>query len=897
MKNIAIILSLMLLLPISLCAWTNYKSVSTPGFAVYYRDGWETEALNVLQVMEYYRPYVEKLTGNNLGRIPIVIEDMGNLVNGYTNPVGIKIALFAYPPTSDILSMGEDWWQMVGVHEYIHMAQMTKTGGFPALVRAIFGNVFYPNLLQPMWMTEAITVYGESQLSDFSGRMKGGTYPSIISALAREGKLPSVAKAGIYSYDTPLGNYYVFGGSFFTYLSKTYGEEKFAQLFELQGSSLETYLSPLTPMLSIDRYFSQVYGVPLQDLWYQWQASEAQKSYRLPTNQITDHGWNTGNLKHDGGALYYTSFKVDKTGPFSGFSSHRIMRLVDLGDYAEPQVLIDQRTDFPAGYQVNGNMLYYSRSEMRRGFDNNDNDGFGAITEIWSLDMDSGKRSRLFEGSIRAFCKLDDGTFLIATDDATYQKNTLSLHSASGAFIRNIGTLDHLIANIVSDGGRIYVSARKYWQNNSIYELDLAGGNLKPIIDTPHLENLVSVNGDRLVFDAVYEGKNGSYLYDLRTKLIYRMGEFTETKTPATTRDGKTYFISMNAYGEDIYQETLDLIPYSPPLVKKNPPPFPRLDAKDASLVLDKYPIQRGGYAANIAHMLWPRLYRLPYIEGSETNADSLAIGIQMAGSDILGDFPMWDATLIYDTYAKKIGYAVGIENYFFRPLMHSLRFKDLNGKSFTSSQYIPLLKRSNYGLNDVWAGFGFATSDGLDRKLWYPFLGANLSWNGGRLQTSNALMYETQDFFGSDRDRLGWQGRFSFRQKTPLTSEIRSNIHIAYDPDADTDEVFSTIRGYDSNWDHNKGLSINNTWYKPIIQIREGLWNPLIYMEDINLGLFYDASIPADRSKENTRYATGVELISEISAGFRFTFDLGIRFSYNKDKEVMTQLILGSNF
>ncbi len=114
-----------ILIPLGIFALADYKTVATDNFTVYYRDGWEVEALKILQVMEDSRPYVEELTGNKVGNTPIVLENMGNEVNGYVNLFGPKIALFAYPPSSDILSNGQDWWQLVGTHEYIHRTQMT----------------------------------------------------------------------------------------------------------------------------------------------------------------------------------------------------------------------------------------------------------------------------------------------------------------------------------------------------------------------------------------------------------------------------------------------------------------------------------------------------------------------------------------------------------------------------------------------------------------------------------------------------------------------------------------------------------------------------------------------------------------------------------------------------
>ncbi len=886
-------LLLIIILPTLLPGWMNYSSLQTANFEVFFRKGWETEALNLLQTMEYSRPYVEKLTGNRLGRIPFVIEDMGAMANGYTNPVGTKIAVFAYPPTRDELSLVEDWWQMVGVHEYIHMAQMTRASGTPALLRAIFGNILYPNLYQPMWMTEAVTVYGESQLSPYSGRMNAGTYNAIMGTLAREGKLPSPTKAAYYSYDTPLGNYYVYGGSFFQYLSQTYGEEKFALLFEQTGSNLFSYLNPLVSFLSLDQAFYDVYRVPLRQLWSDWQLAEIRKDFTIPRQNLSSEGWRCSDLSYHDGSLYYTSYYAQKTGPGSTFGSNRLIRISSPETNPVKTVLIEQAADFSAGYQIEGNTLYYSRAELRGGYDNNEYDGLGVYTQLYQKDLVTGAGRWLASGDIRSFCRLENGSLLLAEDDATHQNSILSLLDPDTRIKQELGSLDHLISNLHCDGGRVLATARSFYQNNSIYELELAPLRLKPLIHTPHQESLVSFADGQIVFDAIYEGKNASYLYKLDSGQLFRFEGISEVSSAVQTPGGATFFISMNAKGNDIYSDQLDLKPFTLPQTKTKPAPYSRLDELRDNFILDKYPVQSGSYAKNLTHMLWPRMYRFPYIYGNE---DSLIVGAMIGGNDILGDFPQWGATVLYDVNQQNWGYEVSLLNYFFRPIKQSITYTDLDKCSLSSSQYVTLLQKMNYGLTAAWAGFGLTTSDDFVRKLWFPYLGLNFSFPGVRVQTNNALMYETQEFWPSDRERLGWQGRMGLRIKAPLASELRSKVHLAFDPDAKKDEVFSTIRGYTTKWKYNKGLTVATTWYKPIIKVREGLWNPNVYLEDINLGLFYDAAFPGIRDQSDFRSAFGVELIAELFAGYMFGINLGVRFSYNKEGKFLTSLVLGTD-
>ncbi|MCB5229140.1 MAG: hypothetical protein LHW44_03590 [Candidatus Cloacimonetes bacterium] len=890
-----IFLIILFLIPTHGMALAMYESISTPSFKIYYRAGWETEALNLLQAMEYCRPYVEDLTGNKVPQVPIVIEDMGNMVNGYTNVPSHKIAVFAYPPSGDILANGEDWWLTVGMHEYIHLAQITKIDDEPALLRLLFGNLLYPNLYQPNWMSEAITVYGESALSKFSGRMNGGTYPAIISALAKEGKMPSLAQAGYYSQSAPLANYYVYGGSFYQYLADTYGQEKFSILFNHTGSNLFSYLNPIYSGLSLDQAYKDTYGKTLQELWAEWHRYEYTKETKFPRQAVTSHGWEISNLKYYRGDLYYSAYHRDKTGPLSSFGSHRIVRLHDPQRFEMEETILTQATEFPAGFQIAGNTLYYSRQEMVKGFDNNEFDGFGVICEIWQKPLMGGGSKKLLKGPIRAFTVLPDGTIITAEDDATHQNNNIYRFDPRADSKELIATLNYLIGGIHHEDGKLFVTARTFYRNNSIFELDLDRRTLKPLIDTPYGESIVLVKDGRIYYEAVYGGNNGMYIFDTYTGETLKLGDFTELRWAVPTEDGKHFFVSMNSRGQDIYSDHLQESRFVLPSERVEPP-YSRLEPPADNMVLEQYPIRRGGYMANIGHALWPRLYRIPYIYAAQ---DTLQLGFQLAGGDILGDIPLWLATMIYDIKEKDLIFEGQVSNNFFRPVKQTLSYSSINGHTFGAQQEIQLLNKLNYGISGLAVGFGLVTSQGMDRKLWYPYVSNSFRWNGGTLSSIHALMYETTDFWASDRDRLGWQSTGNLKQKLGRKMEFRSNIQFAWDPSAGADEVFSSIRGYgnDNKWQYNKGVSLQNTIYTPLIRIRDGIWTPNLYLEDIIVGVFFDVAIPGMKDHSDMRWSAGAELIAELYAAYSYNLSLGLRVSYNKNKDIVPALLIGTDF
>ena len=866
------------------------KTLANDNFMVYYHPGMEDEALQVLQVIEYYRPRLEQLTGNTYPRAAIKLEDMGNLVNGFASPTGNLIGLYMYPPTNDELSYGEDWFQIVAPHEYIHQLQLTHESGLPSILRTIFGNLFYVQMYQPMWMTEGITVYGESKLSDYSGRMNSAYYSALISALAREDKLPSRTKASYYSKDTPLAHYYVFGGSFHRYLAETYGEDKFAALYKDNSSKMEAYTNMITPALALDPAFNNAYGVPLQTLWNDWQASEKARVKNIERKQITKDGWEKDNLKYHQGALYYTHRHQVKTGPGSSFSSYKLMR-IDLGNpNTKPETILNQATDFPAAYHILGDRIFYSRNEYKRGFANKENDGYGAITQIL---LKEGYGSRiLYEGRVRAFLPQADGSLLIAEDKPLYRGSVLFNFDPASRSKRVLYDGEELIHSISLMNGLIYLNAKAYWSNSDIYALEQ--GKLILIVSGPGAHILLRAQDGQLHYNETLNDQLKGYILDLNSKRTYSLYSDDYLKNPVFPDSDTMYYLSPNAGGMDVYQASVNLKEIRRPVVKKPVPPFAKGKFSGQSTLFDGSSIYQGDYCQNIFHMINPRVLRLPIIEGT---ADSLSIGAVLVGMDAVGDVPMWQLQAVYDSQRKTVIGDLSIGSRVFSPLNQDLIISSDEDISITLNNSISLFQRQNYGLNSINAGLGLKARDQFDSYMAYPFISQSFSWASGQAGIRNTLYMEFDDLSLDSRYRTGWQGQFAVRQKLFAPAELNSTLNLAYDPDADSDDVFYSLRGYSKEMAANKGATLRNTLYTPLLKIREGMWNPQIYLEDINLGIFYDLAVPQDETIVPEQYSYGLELIAEIGAAFSGFSTAGVRFSKTKEGETAVDLILGIGY
>lgn len=882
------VLLILSLLPLMIFA--SVKTMATDKFMVYYRSGMEDEALHALQVLEHYRPRLEQMVGNDYPRAAIKLEDMGNLVNGFANPAGNVIGLYMYPPTSDELAFGEDWFQLVAPHEYIHQLQLSHEGGLPAILRTLFGNILYVQLHQPMWMTEGITVYGESKLSEHAGRMNNGYYSAIISALAREDKLPSPTKASYYSYDTPLAHYYVFGGSFHRFLAERFGEDKFAALYRDNSSRLAAYSNGITPGLALDPAFRNAYGMSLDSLWALWQADEKAKLKPLQREQITTDGWRKSDLSYQKGSLYYVSRVGTKTGPGRTFSHNSLMRLDVISPGSKPVEILRQATDFPAGYQILDNEIYFSRNEYRKGFANKENDGYGAVTQL--LRKSGMNTELIYEGQVRAFLAVAKGSILIAEDTPLYRGSVLFEYDPVSQSKKMLYQGEELIHGICESDGEIYLNAKPYWSNSGIFMLE--NGRLTTIVNSPSTETLLYVRDGKLIYNVVFDDELRGFEMDLKSRKVREYGSGDYLKSPVLTSSGDLYYLGLNAQGADLYSTSLNYVEPKIPNFKRAPAPFPKARFNGQSTLGDGTPISHGDYSPNIGHLLNPRIVRFPQIYGT---ADSLAVGAVLVGTDAVGDFPQWQISGIYDTFRNKVVGNFVLYSRLFNPLNQDLIVSTDDDLSIRLNQSLSLLRRQNYGLNSITLGLGLKTWQSFERKQAFPFISQSFSWSTGQAGLYNSIPWESTDLNLSDRDRLGWQGQLSLRQKLPVQAELNSILNVGYDPEAPSDEVFYPIRGYDGELLTNKGLTLRNTFYFPLLKIRSGVWNPQMYVEDVHLGFFYDLAKPEENLSYLEHYSYGAELIGEFGLAFMGTLNAGLRAGKTKAGKSFVEVILGMDF
>jgi len=841
-------------------AWDALK---TDQFTVFYEPLYRDKAVRILSALEYYKHIPERIVGNRCGSLPIVLDDYGQYMNGFANPVYYNIHLINYE-TADA-----DWLSYVAVHEYTHMAHMTMAGGLPGVFTFLFGNLAGPMLFAPQWTFEAITVYNESGLSAYMGRLNDGAFETYMSICSAAGEFPSLMKATYLPVEFPYGTgMYLFGGEFWNFLAQTYGEEKFREFYKSYSSSIGSYLSPVFPWIGIDRTFDEVFGSTTTDLWGKWKEAEKEKAkgYAQEGERVTFHGDNAGWPAVRGGTLYYARNTVEKTGPFEARAYNEIVAL-DIKSGAS-RVISSGNSDYAHPFRFAGNRLYYAVREIRPGYANKSNLSYGYYTVINELNLETGEDNTVLSGDIRAFYVPYAGKIIYSIDDTYKTGSALYEYDLELKENRLLFDSEYLVLALAGNGTAMIASARKDGGNASLYRVDAAKKTFTPIVDTPYYEENPEVYGNRLFFRANYGRVYSAYCYDLETGKISRLTENGSAGTPAYYEEqNEIYFAAAHVRGFDIYKKKAEFKPYTLP-ADKNDFVMPPL--------IDEAKLEKGSYLDNLA-TLFPRV-RVPFLVSDGTETVSGAV---FDSADAIGDFH-YAAGAYYNAGRGSWHYSLDAASYVFSPVELYVYSDNLDFSRDMSSLItglsLPLFRGIRPGISEIRLNLEHMFYEGFYRRQLAPSAGFSLRWPRFEMSVSLARAFEGAWLGSAAASRQGTTGSM-YIALFPAESKISVSGRAAYDPD-NSDNVLPRIRGYREAVAGNKGSVWTFEAGRPLFRIRNGLWNPVnFYIEDICGKVFFDAAFGA-----GTQFSAGSELHAEFKFFNIVPVDIGVRAGITRE-------------
>ena len=842
----------------------NWKSLVTDHFIVLYKPEYELYALDVIKGLEYIRPDIETLIGNTAYNVPVVIDDLGTIANGFTDHIFYNIHLFRYSPSFFLYNFSfiRNWLFYVGTHEYTHMLHLTTVSGIPKILKTIYGNIFYINFFVPEWIIEGITVYSESRFIPYMGRLNDGYFDSYIASCIKDHRFPSPLKAAYtpseeFPYRTGI---YIFGGEFFNYLAKIYGEDKFSLFFNKYGSSF--------PYLMLNNITKKTFGKRFDELWFDWQKYETEKynTYVMDGEQVTKYGHEITSLRIWNNKLYFIRNYPVKTGAFRQFNFSQIIEK-DINSSNE-KIVVETTSFFSCPIKIRDSNLYYSVSELKPGYANITNSSYGFYSVIHQKNISTGKDKILFKDEIRCFDITENAKIIYSKDMKNRFGSDIYSYDPKTGKKELLLSSEYIVDDIVINKDTIFVSARKTWDNFNLYILKPDTKEFIPILKpTPYFQGTPAVYDNKLFFSANYDKKYFLYYYNPESDKIYKLVENGYAIYPAYNKTNNTlYYIGLNSYGNDIYCK--QLIPEEFFLPEYPSAVIPEYQLSDIA-------IKKCGYSANLK-TLTPKLH-FPLILTDEHTSYA---GFIFSGTDAIGHFPYY-TTILYDFKYNKPNIDLILQPNIFLPLSVTINCNNFYNQFFKLDLMYPLVIRLSPGLSKLYTGLSITGYDGFSDCIIGPYLELGLKY------PKTYFNYRLSSSFANyTEDTNSYSGYMSNIYLSQYINKSEFNLKLTNT----NSSLYKYIRGYLEPISARIFYSIDFSF--PISFIRKGSWSfPYFFQEDRCISIFSDIAV----DNNSIYYSAGLELHLETKMLFYIPIDWGIRTSINKDGEQTISLFLGT--
>ncbi len=866
---------LVLILFNNLCyGFFDWEVLKTDKVTLFYKNKFEKRALKLLSSIEYLSVIPENILDNKVSSLAVVLEDYGLYTNGFANPVYINIHIINNE------SGDKDWLSLAWVHEYTHILHLTKADGLPGFFKNIIGNIICPQIFSPLWIYEGITVYNESKIDKYMGRLNDGGYDAYLAVSVSEDKFPTILKATYMPSEAPFGNGpYIFGSQFVKFLSEKYGEEKLKSFYDSYGKSLLSYFSPLFPWLGIDRTFLEIYGKTTEDLWMLWKTNEKEKylNYNQPGEKITDFKTYVSYPAIYNDVLYFAKINYDKNGAYSIKTRQDIM-VMDL-EKDKIELLFSTTSKINHPLRFFNDKIYYSIEEIEPGFENRSNFSYGIISVITERDLKTGNEKEIIKGEIKTFDLLK-GKLIYVKDKKYEDGSELYEYDMQTKENKLIAEFENNIFLINSFNQNLYCVAKKDKENKGIYKIDLENKKMDIVIDTSYIEDGISIIDDKIFFQSNYEKIYSLYCYEIKNKKVFRITDSGLAGSPAfDSKRNNLYFIGLNSDGFDVYK----LKPVFNEFTFKK-----EKEKVKVNYYMDKEKIKKGSYLDNLL-TLAPKI-RIPIAYMDSQNY--FKTGFLIDSMDAIGDFG-YTFLFLYD-FKESITYQdLKFNSYILSPLTMNFSYsnfnnkrKDVFGLGIDYTVYASYKPGVSYILTSIENYF----YENFTKQRVMPGIKAVLNYPSLNIGIATSFIFENEKQILYEKTKEGYYGRVIFSYFLPET-KITFLTDGFYGLNKNIDNEIQ-IRGYGETIKGKQGILFTNEISRNIFKIRSGLWNPVnIYFEDLSGVVFWDYAL-----NENTNYYSGgIELHTEMKLLFFVNMDLGVYFSVNRQNEKSCGIILKS--
>jgi hypothetical protein len=577
----------------------SWMTLTSPHFLIHFHQGEEALAKRTVVIAEdVHARLVPRMKSKPHTRTNIVLVDAMDDANGSATPLPYNlITLYITQPFGETIfgaSNYDDWLRLLITHEYTHIVHLDMVSSLPEVLGNIFGNLYFPNMLQPVWLIEGLAVYEETELTG-GGRNRSPASDMVLRMAVLEDDFPPISHAANYTEKWPDGEVpYLFGGSFTAFIAKKYGREKLADL------SI-AYSGRWFPFL-VEGTARNVLGKDYQELWSEWRnelterySAEKQKVLAQGLSEshaLTRHGDMTvaPSISPDGRQIAYFVRDEDE---------HPSIHLMNIDGSADRKIVNSVNSSAQGiAWSKDGRGLFYTRIDVVR--------NTSLYNDIYYFDLERQKEVRLTR-KLRARdpAPSPDGSKLIFVTNGLGKTRLASMVlsaeilSTKAARERDViwlteeGECQYESPHFSPDGEKIVVGVRQPDGYKDIWILDSRGNKIKELMHDRAVDGgaVWSADGRSIYFSSDRSGIFNIYSYDLGDNNLSQIsnvlgGAFMPSVTPDSSMIA---FANYSSRGFDIH--VMDNQPANRKVVDSYRDPYPvmQYDLKPVDAVQSPY--------------------------------------------------------------------------------------------------------------------------------------------------------------------------------------------------------------------------------------------------------------------------------------------------------------------
>lgn len=574
----------------------SWMTLTSPHFLIHYHQGEETLARHVAVLAEdVHNRLVPRMKSQPTTRTNIVLVDAMDDANGLTTVMPYNLIMLYITPPLGEPGFGahpyDDWMRMLITHEYTHIVQFDILNGYSRVLNNIFGNLYYPNMWQPVWLKEGLAVYEETELTG-GGRNRSPAADMVLRMALLEDNFPPISHAANFTEKWPAGDVpYLFGGSFINFIASQYGREKLADI---------SVVYSMRPPFNVGGTAYRVLGNDYPELWEEWKSRLAMR-YEVAKQKVLDNGLtksraltpngsNKGGYRNlapaispDGTQIAYSVGNADE---------HPSIHLMNIDGSNDRRLF---KNNFLSGQSIawgpDGKGLYYTKTEVVR--------NTNLYNDIYYYDLERHKEIRLTRHlRARDPAPSPDGTKLVfvTTRLGKTRLATLPLMQKTIAKEQDINWLGEESDNqfetprFSPDGQKIVVGVRQPDGYKDIWILGSQGNKLEELMHDRAIDGgaVWSADGRSLYFSSDRSGIFNLYAYDLASRQISQVSNVIGGAfMPSVTPDGSAIaFANYSSLGYDIH--VLENKPATWKAVGEYRDPYPAASYLDKEVVTEQ---------------------------------------------------------------------------------------------------------------------------------------------------------------------------------------------------------------------------------------------------------------------------------------------------------------------